>query len=437
MTTPPVGHHTRWQRNTEVLSATIGDELLVFDALRRQAHLLNPSAAATWVSCNGTADVSDVVDQLAVQFAVDATEIDDDVRTIVGQLVERGLLVCSASQVEEATPPGRAGPDDAADPRALAHASSAPDPFVWGGPLPDALDHIDWPHIIGPYRALHVDVDIACTDPLIARHLARVLRPLESAGPARHRYRVATTPEGGPAPLPDGEVIAFDDLQGESPTDPERAVAWVLWHLNTLVSTTATDRLHLHASGAADRAGRVVAFPAEMNSGKSTLVAGLVQRGLHYVTDETVAIDPDSLTVAPYPKAIGLDPGSWPVLADLEPELPHDEASMAATKWYVDPSQVGSIAGPGPLSLVIFPTYDPARPTELVALSPTQAATRLAECAFNLDRLGQRGLDTLVAIATTTPAFALSVHDLASACATVEDVMRQLDDPDPSPGVPT
>ena len=45
----------------------------------------------------------------------------------------------------------------------------------------------------------------------------------------------------------------------------------------------------------------IVAFPASMNSGKSTLVAALVRAGYAYVTDETVAVDPTTLAVTPEP----------------------------------------------------------------------------------------------------------------------------------------
>ena len=49
-----------------------------------------------------------------------------------------------------------------------------------------------------------------------------------------------------------------------------------------------------------------------MESGKTTLVAGLVLAGLRYLTDEAVAIRPADGGITPFPKALSVDHGSWP-----------------------------------------------------------------------------------------------------------------------------
>lgn len=392
--------------------ASIGADLLVFDVRARRAHLLNAAAAAVLAAIDGSS-IAATARRLATDYGVDAPTMELDVATVVEELLEQGLLV------------------DAGTSAAPAEVGERADLFPPHLELPAGFGNLQWPHTIGPFRALHVDVDIACTDPVLARHLDRVLRPLRADVTPTHRYRIATVDDAGRAVLADHwGATAFDDRVGDPPSTPGRAAAWLLWHLNQLASTTATHNLQLHAAGAADRRGRIAAFPAEMNSGKSTLVAGLVQRGLDYVTDETVSIDPASRLVIPYPKPIALDPGSWAVLPELEPDLPDGEEQFSHQKWYVDPESVrpGSLAGPGPLRLVVFPSYRPDEPTTLTPLDAREAAMALAGCCFNLDRAGQAGLELLAEIATQVPAYRLSVHDLESGCAAVLDLLTRIDE---------
>ncbi len=59
----------------------------------------------------------------------------------------------------------------------------------------------------------------------------------------------------------------------------------------------------LHAAGLADDTGHVLVLVAPSGRGKTTAAVSLATRGLRYVTDETVAIDPDG-SVVPYPKPV-------------------------------------------------------------------------------------------------------------------------------------
>ena len=76
----------------------------------------------------------------------------------------------------------------------------------------------------------------------------------------------------------------------------------------------------VHA-GAVEWDGHAALFPAPMESGKTTLVAGLVRAGARYLSDEAAAIDPETLLVHPFPKSLTIGAGSWEVLADLAPAV--------------------------------------------------------------------------------------------------------------------
>lgn len=67
-----------------------GDEVLVYDVERDQAHCLNKTAAFVWRSCDGTRDVSAIADALGREFS---QKVDEDlVWLAIDQLSNERLL---------------------------------------------------------------------------------------------------------------------------------------------------------------------------------------------------------------------------------------------------------------------------------------------------------------------------------------------------------
>lgn len=71
------------------------------------------------------------------------------------------------------------------------------------------------------------------------------------------------------------------------------------------INTAAGSRLMFHAGGISDSTGRALALVAKSGTGKTTAVRNLAQR-FSYLSDETIAIDPESLSIAPYPKPLSV-----------------------------------------------------------------------------------------------------------------------------------
>ena len=83
-------------------------------------------------------------------------------------------------------------------------------------------------------------------------------------------------------------------------------------------------------------------MPAASGSGKSTLTAGLARAGLGYLSDELVALELDGAVpgrLLPYPKPITVKPGSFAVLADMDP-------GPFGDGWFGE-APGGRVAGPG------------------------------------------------------------------------------------------
>jgi hypothetical protein len=82
--------------------------------------------------------------------------------------------------------------------------------------------------------------------------------------------------------------------------------------LRTWIAVYAPDAVFVHA-GAVGHDGGAIVVPGESFSGKTTLVAELVQRGATYLSDEFAVIDREGF-VHPFPKPLSIrTPGSGPV----------------------------------------------------------------------------------------------------------------------------
>ena len=77
---------------SHLLIATVDDQLIVYDPMREQAHLLNHSAAAVWSAASSATSTGELTTLVADQFTVEPDEIDGDVQRVVLDLIDRGLL---------------------------------------------------------------------------------------------------------------------------------------------------------------------------------------------------------------------------------------------------------------------------------------------------------------------------------------------------------
>lgn len=275
--------------------------------------------------------------------------------------------------------------------------------------------------VAGPFRALEHTFDVACTDGSLSRFLRSVLTPLSAPGPARTRYVLEEEADGW-CLTANGSLVC-------GPTTREHAARMLLWHVNQRAVAESEDLVVLHAAAACDADGRAVLLPAAMQSGKSTLVAALVADGLDYLSDELVALEGTRLHA--YPKAVSLDPGSWPLFAHLDPRTePH--GGFHDTQWQVHPGRVREHLPPEGASpaLVIFPTYDPTRATSLTPIDRDQALLGLVSCAFGLHLRPEENLATLGPLAQRVPAYGLTVSDLDAASALVRRTLSSTNHPE-------
>lgn len=280
-----------------------------------------------------------------------------------------------------------------------------------------------WGHVTGRFRALGHDFRVRTTDPALGRYLERVFAAFAAPGDAASTYTVREDVTDGRSWF----TVRFQDEELTRTAGAGMALGMLLWHVNQETVRRSSELCLLHAA-AAEHHGVAVVLPAPMESGKTTLVAGLVRAGLRYLTDEAAAIDPCRLLVHPFPKALSVDPGSWSVLADLRPAVDDRVAPYVRAQWHVPPDAIrpNAVAPATPVRAVVAPRYVEGAATRLEPISRAEALQLLVRSTFFFREHGRRNFETLAHVARQSACYRLVVGDLAFACELVIDLLDDL-----------
>lgn len=179
--------------------------------------------------------------------------------------------------------------------------------------------------------------------------------------------------------------------------------------------------LLLHAGAAALPDGSSVILCGRSGSGKTTLTIRLVESGLSYVTDEVVALHPQTLRITPFRKPAIVKRGAQESLAHLDPQT--DEAGAT---WVIPPSRFETATvtrAPLLPALVVFPTFVPGRMCEVERLQEAEAAYLLGANSSRLKDVRGGALDALGRLARRAPAYRVTHGDSATARDTVAELL--------------
>ena len=177
----------------------------------------------------------------------------------------------------------------------------------------------------------------------------------------------------------------------------------------------------MHAA-VAERDGGAVLLTGDQEAGKSTLVAGLVERGSGYLTDEAAAVRRDSNLVEPYAKPLSIDPGSWGLLSNLRPANLTGSDEEWDHQWQVpaDSIRPGAFAGAAPLRLVVDVQYRAGAPTTFRRLSRARMLVLLMSRCFATQGRLPEALTSLADAIRSVGCYALESGDLGEMCDAVE-----------------
>ncbi len=184
----------------------------------------------------------------------------------------------------------------------------------------------------------------------------------------------------------------------------------------------------VHA-GVMEIGGEGVIFPAAPGSGKSTLTAGLLARGWRYLSDEFALIDPETLLLQPYPKALCIKKGSFDVLRGLGVSWRRRGEYVKGNKGRVTfvrpgeihPQALGATGGlPAraacPIRHIIFCDYQPGRSPSMEPISRADAVLRLNRQSFNFLKFRARGIAILSDVARGAHCYQLASGAIDETC---------------------
>ena len=222
--------------------------------------------------------------------------------------------------------------------------------------------------------------------------------------------------------------VVYADGQRISNVDqPSAALSHLFAHVNRrVVEYSPSNAVPLHAAACAWQ-GAAVVIAGASGSGKSTITAGLVSRGLSYLTDEVAVVNPVDLTVAPYAKPLTIKSGSWPVLAGLRPIVPESIADVTMTQWHLAPTQLagGVATAPHPVRLLLRCRWQHGSPT---LLRPVSRAGLVLDLALDMFRPRQRipwQLEVLARLAAGSLAYDLVYGDLDDATEAIVELLER------------
>ena len=257
-------------------------------------------------------------------------------------------------------------------------------------------------------------------DETVSKHFDLLFEAFDTSDPDSyelHEVEILTRSDEGERVLVDRELAAQEQVRG-------RIVSTVV-HTLARQMIEACDALGIHAGGVV-RHGVGVALPAQMESGKSTLTTGLIRAGFDYLTDEAVLLDWETLTAIPFPKPISLDPGSWYLFPELEPQAALPPGYKDA-QWQIPPSAIraDAVGGPCRIRYFVFPEYANGAETRLTPLRRAEATIELAKNTFRFNERPRRSLDALALAVRDADCYKLAIGDLETAVALLTQLVEQ------------
>jgi hypothetical protein len=265
---------------------------------------------------------------------------------------------------------------------------------------------------------------VASDDGRIVEHVDHLYRGLADAPHGETNDYVVRSADDADQGYPDAPLrLTFNGDVVDSGEEPARLVTALVHDVNRR-ALDSTSLLAAHAGGVACGDAAVV-LPAHMESGKTTLTAGLVRAGFAYFTDEAVAFEWETGAIVPYAKPLSIDEGSWPLFEDLEPDIPFAGPGHVPTQWQVpaDAIRPDAYARHGHARYLVFPKYDASARTELLLMTRGEALVELAKNTFRFREHGRRALTTLAGVVEQCECYRMPVGDLAEAVAQVEGLV--------------
>jgi HprK-related kinase A len=222
-------------------------------------------------------------------------------------------------------------------------------------------------------------------------------------------------------------IFAFDGGEVFVPLPQDHAFPLLEWSMNWCISMHAHHYLLLH-SAVIEREGCAVIMPAPPGSGKSTLCAGLVNRGWRLLSDELALISLTDAAITPLGRPISLKNQSIDIIRDFVPDavfsrVVHDTSKGSVSLLKVPPETLQRINETARPRWVIFPKYVAGSVAKLTARSKANSMLELGRNSFNYMVLGLKGFEVLSKVIDASDCYDFEYSQLDDAVAVFDDLV--------------
>ncbi len=213
-------------------------------------------------------------------------------------------------------------------------------------------------------------------------------------------------------------LIFQDDKEVFKTKEPFRLLFRLEWLIVRRL-LEGSDFLQFH-SAVLEKNGNCVIFPAQANSGKTSLTVALSQNGFQWFSDEIVLVDPESLLIYPFPRSILIEPEKKDLFSGLGYNFKSRKLLWKRLKdmplEYISKEKTGKGKATGSKSrFIIFPGYSPEHHNKLKPLSSAKALMRLMENEVNFNQFQAGGIDTVIKLVKGADCFEMETGNLAEA----------------------
>lgn len=183
-------------------------------------------------------------------------------------------------------------------------------------------------------------------------------------------------------------------------------------------------------SGGVVKDGRAMIFVGRSGMGKTTLSLALLIKGFKILGDDVNLINPDSMTVVPYPRNFIIKEGTenlLPGIAGFKNGTRDYFMEERGKIWYLDPSLAGDRWETQGVRLgkVFILERTNSKKTSIAPMGKVDSVMAFMKNVLNISRFGENGIRFLVDLLKDIPVYRLSANNLRNAAGMVAGLISK------------
>ena len=218
----------------------------------------------------------------------------------------------------------------------------------------------------------------------------------------------------------------FDGRPSFIPLPANQAFAMLEWGLNWCVAAHSHQYLIIHAA-VVEREGRAAILPGPPGAGKSTLCAGLINRGWRLLSDELALFDMERSQLFGMCRPVNLKNASIDIIRKFAPDvamtLPVADTTKGTISLMRPPS--GSVktanCGASP-AWIVLPNFSAGSQPMMAVQGRAETFMLIAEQAFNYDIHGAKGFSAVGDLVERSQCHRLTYGSLDDAVLAFDDL---------------